>query len=123
MEQSAANILNPSDVTNLFCKDGILWGTVSRIIRSGYDSINEYFEYFARIPGLRVVSRKYNITRVTDDVFINNAEVDWTQDGATTPLEARMAFIYKRSRITGDWCIFELHSSEMPEVNENVKKF
>ena len=135
VENSAANLNNktPTDVTNLFCKDGILWGTVSQIIRVGHDAIKEYFEYFARIKGLHVTERTHNIVKVTDNVYINNAQVSWLHDAITDPLEARMTFIFRNTEDDStnketnnvinneDWCIFELHSSELPPSNKNVK--
>ena len=122
VENSANNVLDPIDVTNLFCKDGILRGTVSRTIRKGYQEINQYFEYFARIPGLVVSDKDYNISKITNDVYVNNAKIAWSHDGITDPLDTRMTFIFRRSRITGEWCIYQLHSSELPEPNTNVKK-
>jgi len=113
--------MNPGDVTDLFCPDGILWGTVSRIIRQGYDEIKDYFNYFARIPGLRVVSRDYNISNITNSVYVNNANIDWMYNGINTPLMTRMTFIYRKDPTTQKWCLYELHSSELPEINPNVK--
>ena len=120
VEAAADGVISPSDVTDLFCKDGILWGTVSQVLRIGYSEINEYFQYFATIPGLKVVDSDYTISKISDDVYVNNARINWINDTLNGPLEARMTFIYKRTGINKDWCLFELHSSEIPDVNENV---
>ena len=120
VENSVNYKANPSDVANLFCKDAVLRATFSQILRDTPESIKEYFEYFARIPGLRVVNRDFNIVKVTNDVYINNAKVDWIHDGINENLESRMTFIFRRSKL-GKWCIFQLHASALPEPNPNIK--
>ena len=93
----------PKNVDNIFAEDGVLLGTVSRTIRTkdgaGVLNIEDYFEYFAKLPDNQVVRREDNIVSVTDDVFVNNAMVywSWSGDGAPTPDEplcARMTFIF-----------------------------
>src|SRR5579871_5838693 len=46
-------------IYGLFCKDGNLVGTVSQVKRKGID-IQKYFDYFAKLPGIRVTNKKYN---------------------------------------------------------------
>ena len=110
---------NPKNISNMFCKDGILWGTVSRIIRDTKPSIKEYFEYFANKKGIKVLNQEYNIKKVSNDVYINNAYVTWTWDGISKPITARMTFIFKKE--LGNMCISQLHSSALPKRNENVR--
>ena len=100
----------PLDVARLFCREGILLGTVSNLRREGAD-IERYFDYFAN---LRVVSKEYAVAAIEDDVEINNALVTW--DGLENPVQARMTFVVK------DQCIFELHSSALPEKNDKLHK-
>ncbi len=119
-------VVTPMDVTNLFCKDGILWGTVSRILRQGPLQINDYFKYFAKIPGLRVLSRSFHIYKITETVYVNNADITWFHDNILEPLQARMTFIFREDPIKtnydiDNWSLFELHSSELPAPNDNVK--
>jgi hypothetical protein len=101
---------DPLAVRGLFCNDGSLVGTVSQIKRTGND-IKLYFDYFAKLPGIKIISKKYNISRVTPRVFINTAFVTWKWDGIDRPLTTRMTFVYR------DQCIFQLHSSVLPERN------
>jgi len=104
---------SPENIQTLFCKDGSLVGTVSKVIRTGYD-IKFYFNYFAKLPGIKVINKKYNIMKITNNVFLNTAFVTWKWDGLDQPITARMTFIYR------DKCIFQLHSSVLPEINNNL---
>jgi len=121
---------DPRLVTNQFCSDGILWGTVSQSIRGGKNgdgnevggAVERYFDFFAKIPGIMVKKAEDNVARVTDDVYVNNANVKWMHDGLDAPLNARMTFIYRRDQDHANgWCIFQLHSSAMPELNTDLK--
>ena len=121
---------NPRLVTDQFCSDGILWGTVSQSIRGGASGggnevggdIERYFDFFAKIPGIRVKKAEDNIQKVTSNVYVNNANVKWFYDGLEEPLNARMTFIYRRDAShSNGWCIFELHSSSMPDMNADLK--
>merc|ERR1712070_1007686 len=57
-----------------------------------------------------------------DDVYMGNANVKWMHGGLEAPLNARMTFIYRRDEgHANGWCIFELHSSSMPEINTDLK--
>ena len=105
---------DPNAIYNLFCSDGNLLGTVSQIKRKGID-IMRYFDYFAKLPGIKVLERKYNISKITSNVFLNTAFITWDWDGLDAPIVARMTFIYRNK------CIFQLHSSAMPEFNETLK--
>ena len=105
----------PTKVARLFCPHGVLLGTVSQIRREGRD-IQLYFEYFANLPNIRVLSKEYDVKVIEDDVEINNALITWTWDGLEKPIQARMTFVVK------DQCIFELHSSNMPHENKKLHK-
>ena len=105
---------NPKAIANLFCKDGNLVGTVSQTIRHGKE-IEAYFDYFANKPGVKVVSKTYQIDKISRNVFLNTAFIDWMWDGLKQPLTARMTFIYKNK------CIFQLHSSALPDINTSLK--
>ena len=106
---------NPAEVANLFCSDANLVGTVSQIKRRGAD-IKKYFDYFAKLPEIKVVKKKYNIRQVSKDVFVNTAFITWTWKGLETPIVARMTFTFR------DNCIFQLHSSALPEINDDLYK-
>tara|TARA_R110002074_G_scaffold44677_2_gene116243 strand:+ start:445 stop:927 length:483 start_codon:yes stop_codon:yes gene_type:complete len=104
---------DPTEIYDLFCSDGNLVGTVSQKKRIGED-IKKYFNYFAKLPGLQVVEKEYNISRVTSNVYLNTAFITWKWDGLDEPITARMTFLYR------DTCIFQLHSSALPDLNEDL---
>lgn len=104
---------SPEGVTNMFCPDGNLIGTVSKFNRTGLD-IKKYFDLFAKKPGITVLDKKYNISRVAPDVFINTAFITWFWSGLNEPIVARMTFVFREK------CLFQLHSSVLPEVNDEL---
>jgi len=104
---------SPTTIANMFCPDGNLVGTVSQIKRTGID-IKRYFNYFSKLPGIQVVDRQYNISKVTKDVYLNTAFITWMWDDLEEPITARMTFLYRGS------CIFQLHSSALPDINESL---
>jgi hypothetical protein len=106
---------DPVAIAKLFCSDGNLVGTVSQVKRTGKD-IKGYFDYFAKLPGLRALDKKYNISKVTNNVSLNTAFITWTWNGLENPIVARMTFLYRNK------CIFQLHSSALPELNKDLQK-
>jgi hypothetical protein len=104
---------DPNAISKLFCPDGILIGTVSKITRRGAD-IKTYFDYFAKLPGIKVIDRQYKINQVAPNVYSNTAFITWYWDGLEQPVVARMTFLYR------DNCIFQLHSSVLPELNQQL---
>jgi hypothetical protein len=104
---------NSAKIAAMFCPDGNLVGTVSTRIRQGA-AIEQYFDYFANLPGIAVLDAEYLVSRVTDNVYLNTAFITWTWDGQS-PLVARMSFLFR------DDCIFQLHSSVLPEANEHLR--
>lgn len=105
---------DPSAVYNMFCSDGNLVGTVSQTIRRG-SGILDYFHFFAKLPNIEVINKKYTINKVTSNVYINTAFVTWKWDGLDEPIIARMSFIFRNN------CIYQLHSSSLPEVNDDLR--
>jgi hypothetical protein len=101
-------------IRKMFSADGVLLGTMSKMIRTE-DDINEYFEWFTKLPKLKVKEAKYNIVKVTDDVYINNAFVQWNMD-KQQPVKARMTFIFRKNKIV------ELHSSKLPTPPKELKE-
>ena len=106
---------DPKAIYNLFCTDGNLVGTVSPGNRKGLD-IERYFDYFAKLEGIKVINKQYNISKITNDVFVNTAFITWTWSGLDKPIVARMTFIYRNN------CIFQLHSSALPDTNKSLLK-
>lgn len=101
----------------LFCEKGVLIGTFSRITRTNKnkDNIEKYFEYFTSIEGIKVISKKYDIQKIKDNIYLNQATINWKWNAIKKPVIARMTFIIKGN------CIYLLHSSSMPTVNDKVK--
>ena len=106
---------DPEAIANLFCRDGSLVGTVSRTKRKGKD-IKLYFDYFANLPNIRIIEKKYNISKVSANVYINTAFITWYWDELKEPIVARMTFVFNGN------CIFQLHSSALPDLNTNLVK-
>ena len=106
---------NPDTIAKMFCKDGNLVGTVSQKKRQG-DDIKKYFDYFAKLPEIKVVDKKYNISEIEPNVYVNTAFITWQWKGLEKPIVARMTFIFRNK------CIFQLHSSALPEINQDLKK-
>jgi len=104
---------DPEAIYKLFCPDGNLVGTVSQVKRKGVD-IKYYFDYFAKLDGIKVVSKNYKISKVADGVYLNTAFITWYWNGLKEPVTARMTFLYR------DKCIFQLHSSVLPDLNEKL---
>lgn len=107
-------IKNSSEgVAKMFCPDGNLIGTVSKMERTGLD-IKKYFDIFVTKPGITVLDKKYNIARLGPGVFINTAFITWFWSGLNEPVTARMTFVFREK------CLFQLHSSVWPEVNDEL---
>lgn len=106
---------SPEGVYNLFCNDATLLGTVSKVKRRGKD-IKKYFDYFAKLPSIKVINREYNISQIVNNVYVNSAFITWSWKGLEKPIVARMTFIFRNK------CIFQLHSSGLPELNKDLYK-
>jgi hypothetical protein len=102
---------DPKEISSLFCHDASLIGTVSQKKRRGYD-IKKYFYYFSKLPGIKVLDKEYNVSKVTNGVFVNTAFITWFWKGLTKPVTARMTFVFRGT------CIYQLHSSVLPELNQ-----
>ncbi len=105
---------DPKAVAKMFCKDGNLVATVSQVIREG-DNIRKYFDFFAKLPEIEVKDKKYSISKITPDVYVNTAFITWKWKGLTKPIVVRMTFVFRNK------CIFQLHASVVPELNEPLK--
>jgi uncharacterized protein (TIGR02246 family) len=104
---------NPTKVAELFCSDGSLVGTVSKEIRTK-ENIKAYFNFFAKLPGIKVISRNYNVSKISSNIYTNTAFITWNWNGLKEPIVARMTFIFRGN------CIFQLHSSALPELNKDL---
>jgi len=124
---------NSSAVSSLFCEDGLLVATAGVGIRTqnhSYDgwgnlkkegtTIRSYFDWFATLPGQNITAFHHNIEHLAEKVWVNNAWVNWTWDG-NAGLTARMTFVFRAS-LGVPACIFELHSSQLPQSPEDDKR-
>ena len=100
-------------VMNIFDKNATLVGTVSQIIRRGHD-IRGYFNYFCNQPGLKIIDKQDNIQEVNDNTWINVAYVTWKWDSLSSPIIARMTFVFHNNLLV------HLHSSKLPELDTNL---
>ena len=92
---NAVEVHDVGAVSKYFCTDAMLVGTVSRQIRTG-PAIRRYFDYFANLPGVKVVSREYQIQSINGSVCIVNAMIKWMWDGLSDPVVVRMTFVIFR---------------------------
>lgn len=128
---AVVKLSNPTAVTNLFCENGLLVATAGLGIRTkthSYDgwsdvkidgkTIESYFDWFAKLPGQNITAFHHNIENVTENVWVNNAWVNWTWVG-NPGLTARMTFVFRDNSPT---CIFELHSSGLPESPDDKRR-
>ena len=105
---------DPLKIYKMFCKDAKLLGTVSSKIREN-DEILDYFYYFAKLPGIEVISSKYNIYHIGSNIYTNTALITWKWNNQE-PVVARMTFIFKGN------CIMQLHSSQLPDPPKELTR-
>eukprot|EP00929_Paragymnodinium_shiwhaense_P075318 TRINITY_DN384_c0_g1_i1.p1 TRINITY_DN384_c0_g1~~TRINITY_DN384_c0_g1_i1.p1 ORF type:complete len:370 (-),score=64.83 TRINITY_DN384_c0_g1_i1:447-1556(-) len=126
---------SPAGVAALFCEDGVLVSTARPGIRwqtrseDGWGveeppgtTIESYFEWFAKLPDQNITNYHDNVVTIAENVWINNVWVNWTWDG-NPGLTARMTFILRRASAKKGICIYELHSSQLPEKLEDPADF
>ena len=108
---------NSKSLNNQFCNKGYLIATLSRKTRrkTNRGGMKEYFDYFANLKGIMVLSKHYDIQKISKNVYLNQATIEWKWDAIKEPVIARMTFIIKNK------CIFLLHSSTLPKFNPNIK--
>ena len=105
------NTRDPVRISALYAPDAILWGTVSKTIRTTPDEILEYFkDSSARRPNLRMVLGEYHV-RLYGDIAINSGYYKSRDpiDGEDVIVPMRFTFTYRKE---GDrWMIVNHHSS------------
>ncbi|CAM9356947.1 unnamed protein product [Scytosiphon promiscuus] len=115
----------PRKTANLYALDGVLWGTVSEEVRDTPEEIYDYFDYFARLPKLRLSEFTPVSVRVYGD-FATQAGTytfAWSgEDGAPKEKRARFSFTFRRDPESPTaWTIVEHHSSSMPTSPAQLK--
>jgi uncharacterized protein (TIGR02246 family) len=105
------NTRDPVRISALYAPDAILWGTVSRTIRTTPEEILEYFtESAARRPNLRMFLGEYHV-RLYGDIATNSGYYTSREpvEGQEVAIPMRFTFTYRRQ---GDrWVIVNHHSS------------
>lgn len=109
---SALSTRDPEKVAQVFCDDGILWGTVSQKARYTAEEIYSYFDYFAREEN-EVLSACPQVLNVGgSDLYKANVAVN--NSGSCL----RMSFTVN---LKND-CIAYLYSSYFPNDPEDLRK-
>ena len=105
------NTRDPVRISALYAPDAILWGTVSKTIRTAPEAILEYFTESATTrPDLRMFLGEYHV-RLYGDIAINSGYYTSRNpvDGQEVVVPMRFTFTYRRE---GDrWVIVNHHSS------------
>ena len=107
---------DPDQITTLYAKDGVLWGTLSPTVRSDPAAIRAYFvNAFTALPQAKVVFGE-QLIRVYGNTAINTGyyTFSYVKDGETKTIPARYSFTYVKD---GDqWLIADHHSSAIPSA-------
>ena len=105
------NTRDPARISALYAPDAILWGTVSKTIRTTPEEILEYFmESATRRPKLRMSLGEYHV-RLYGDIATNSGYYTSRNpvDGEEVVIPMRFTFTYRR--IGNRWMIVNHHSS------------
>lgn len=108
---STFNTRNAENITALYAPDAVLWGTVSKTIRTTRDEILEYFiESATRRPNLRMFLGEQHV-RLYGDLATNSGYYTSRNpvDGQEIVIPMRFTFMYRREG--GRWMIVNHHSS------------
>ncbi len=112
---------NEENVTKLYHKDAVLWGTLSPVIRNTPELIREYFVKFATLEDIKVEFRDREVRRY-GDIALNTGYYyfSWKADGKKIIVPGRYSFVYK---FEDEWKIIEHHSSVIPDQPFDISKY
>ena len=109
------NTRDAARISALYAPDAILWGTVSKTIRTTPGKILEYFEESsAKRPDLRMFLGEYHV-RLYGNIAINSGYYTSRNpvDGQEVVIPMRFTFTYRKE---GDrWMIVNHHSSRFAQ--------
>ncbi len=108
---STFNTRDAERITALYAPDAVLWGTVSKTIRTTRDEILEYFvESSTRRPNLRMFLGEQHV-RLYGDIATNSGYYTSRNpvDGQEVVIPMRFTFMYRKEG--GRWRIVNHHSS------------
>jgi uncharacterized protein (TIGR02246 family) len=112
---STFNTRDPVRISALYAPDAILWGTVSKTIRTTPAEILEYFEESSAMrPDLRMFLGEYHV-RIYGEIAINSGYYTSRNpvDGKEVVIPMRFTFTYRKE---GDrWMIINHHSSRFAQ--------
>ena len=104
---------DPVRVTDLYCMDGILIGTVAQQIKRGRPEIRSYFDEFLTNKGIcGAFDSRIIQTYPGWGIDSGTYTFRWTQDGEEVVVPARYSFVYRLT--PGGWKIQNHHSSAIP---------
>ena len=91
---------------NMFFKKNTI---IVKLQKETKKNINYCLEYFIKIPKTKILKREYNISKVSDNVYINTVFTSWEikNNLYNEILNLKIIFIFKNN------LIFELHFSEI----------
>lgn len=97
---------NSNEIANLFCNDTVLVGSIigNKTIKQNIE------EHFASLPNITIIEKKFDIKKLSFNVYINNAVIKLSADNLSEPATIRMTFIIRGN------CILQLHSSGLPNL-------
>ncbi|CAM9417448.1 unnamed protein product, partial [Ectocarpus fasciculatus] len=116
----------PKRTAALYAADAVLWGTVSEEVRETPEQIYDYFDFFARLPKLRLVEYTPAPVRVYGQFAVEAGTYTFAwqgDDGKTVEKRARFSFTFRRDKPGSPqpWTIVEHHSSSMPIAPAELK--
>lgn len=103
-------------VVSLYAPDAVLQPTVSNLVRSTPEQIQDYFEHFLVSKPVGLVNYR-QIRHLGPDAAMDSGVYTFTltaADGRQQQVQARYTFLYER--LDGQWKILNHHSSAMPQV-------
>ena len=114
----------PQRVTRLYSRDAILWGTVSDQVRTTSDQILNYFEHFARVPGIRLIPESLrSCVQIYGNIALSSGYYSFScspknPNGPPRIIHGRYSFVYRRLHTPREdglmWEIVNHHSSIIP---------
>lgn len=106
---------NSTQITDTYCKNAFLWGTVSNARRNTYEEIKSYFDWFANSRNFTedIKSVCDTLSKLSDNVFIQDRELRLGTQCI------RMSFIIANE--DGNYCVKSLSSSYFPSEPAALK--
>jgi|LakMenEpi03Aug12_release.lakeMendotaPanAssembly.Ray.scaffolds.fasta_scaffold884790_2 hypothetical protein len=72
------------------------------------NNIKFFLDYFIKIPKIKILKKEYNISKISDNIYINTVFISWEINNSFNKnLNLKFIFIFKNN------LIFELHFFEI----------